>query len=812
MQLARRGLLVAVSCALVVALLATALLFEGREPDARAGPPGAERAPRDVAPGEALPEKVDSGAARVAVEPSAEAPPGASGADSVSPRTTVRTRIVDERGAPVVGARLRALDPPASVTSGPDGVAELVFGPQELRSRAELTFEVACAGFASDRREAAVTSGKENWLEEWVLFPAGAVAGIVLDEDGRGVNGATVGRLADAVSWIDWQARARGEAAELVRGVHTTSEKDGSFVLESVRAGRPRLVAFAERRAAASDAFDLPPEGFVEGIEIRMGAVLPDDHIAGMVIGPDGEGLRARLTVRSKSESRMLRTDDQGRFEIDELEDRSYELLAVDPQGLLREARARGVPPGTADLVLRLSRGPEFELLVTSGEGSPIEGFAVSVVSAGDGSALASRPDDAHPGGKVLLSLPLQDFEVLVHASGWMPARLGPLTPASTPAQLVCRLEPARGLRGVVLAAGEPVAGARSALHRAVERATEHNGFPVYMEFHPACSETTDDEGAFVLPIPERDDYYLRVEAEGWAPAELGPLALAPASERTERIELGPGGALEVHVRSGTGASVAGQIVAINRGDCRARTRRSGPEGTLLFERLTPGPWQVCLVEQELRPGEEMTQEGTKEREEIPWNCQVIEGRVTAFVLWMEERGSGRCRLDGRLVLDGKPAQDWLARLEGTQAKAGEPVPLSSEGRFSLATDGPGPYRLFLTPNALEPEDALVILAPVELREGTTEWFLGLETGSLEGTIGSASEDELTFCERELGSTRIFAPLVPDEEGRFRRPRVPAGKGRIVRYDPQRPLEEQEPRVLLEVEIAVGKTTAVQIP
>lgn len=367
-----------------------------------------------------------------------------------------------------------------------------------------------------------------------------------------------------------------------------------------------------------------------------------------------------------------------------------------------------------------------------------------------------------------------------------------------------------RGLGGLVLAAGEPLAGASVALHEAVERGTEHDGFAVRFQPRPRASGVTDERGSFALPVAEPGEYFLLVDAAGWAPAERGPLRLDPGSGRKERVELGCGGSLEIHVRSSAGSEVAGQVVALSRGDGRARRERTGPDGVLLLEGLTPGPWQVLLAADELRCGVDATVTGVPAPGEIPWDCRVSEGRRTRLELWMEGT-PGSCRLEGRLVIDGAPAPDWFARLDGP-GRTGELVPFESPGRFVLGADRPGEYGLFLTSGASAAPDVLVILERLDLAAGANEWSLELETAAVEGRLDPDLEVELAFHELRRGRTIVLAPLVCDSEGAFRCPRVPAGRGRLVSYDPGRPLDEQEPELLLEVGLERGETLVVRIP
>ena len=757
---------------------------------------------------------------RVALEP-AKPPAPASAQPESSERATIRARFVDQRGAPIAGVTLRVAgvegDRDPSAISGSGGSIALELDPEVagLSATAELALEAACPGYALERRSARVAPGGETALGDWVLADAGSVAGRVIGEDGRGLEGASVACLAESVHWTDWEARRLEALDRFARpGARAASATDGSFLLHDAPAGRNRLVAALEGHAAgASEPCDIPQGGLVEAIEIRMGPALAT-RIAGTVVGPDGAPVPfARTRLSSARVTHESRAGADGRFAFRGLAPGTYALLAFDPEQLLGEAHAEDVRPGTQDLVLRLAEAPALELLVLAVDGAPVERFAASVRAAEDETLLAAFSEDERPGGLCAFARPATSFVVDVVAPGWMPARLGPLAPEGAPERLECRLEPARGLAGQVVALGQPLPGARLALHRALVRWCEHNGCPVRFEPAAHARATSDARGEFVLSVSEPGSYTLIAEAPGFALAEIGPLALDPRSTQRVRVELGKGGSLLVRVRSDRGADAGSAIVLLSRGDARARTQRAGPDGTLFLEQLTPGPWQVALAKEELVPGMELVRESDEEPAEISWNCAIVAGETTELELLLEGTAGGACRLRGTLVLDGEPAQGWLAMFQDA-ALASAPQPFQAPGTFELASPRSGEQVLFLTTDAVDPAGMLVILDRVTLAEGPNEWSLELETGALAGTLAPApgAQERLLFHQWERDELRCLALLQPDATGRFQKPRVPAGKGRIVRYDPNTPLERQPPEVLLELEVEPGRTTEIELP
>lgn len=731
--------------------------------------------------------------------------------------TGAQARFVDEGGAPLAGVELRLASAPAFVAvSGSEGFARLELAAELFVGAARtIVFEAHCRGFARDRRTATARPSQQLLLGDWVLVPAGSVAGIVVDENGSGLAEVQVACLRNDLDEASWSQERRSDLGGLWRpAARAETTADGSFVLEDAPAGRIRLVAVNdERPAGRSDFVDVPAGGSARGVEIRMEAADGGTTIAGIVLDPAGTAVaRAVLRVTASGASYSITADEEGRFRLHLNDRKACDVTAQDPERRYREATHRGVLPGTTELVLQLAPAPAIELTVRSSGGAPIERFAAAAIAERDAEVLVFLPEEERPEGLVTLAAPAQGFRIEVRANGWKPARLGPFSADAPPPRLECRLDPAGGVHGVVEAEGEPVVGAMVGLYEATKTNDTYNGFPLRMQASAAIETESEERGVFSLSVEEAGTYYLRAEADGYALAELGPLELSPASQREERIQLGPGGTLEVRVRSPEGASVAGSLVAISRGDGRARTERADERGLVVFPRLTPGGWQVALSETEVDPDYGATYIGTQPAGPSPTNCRVFDGETTHVDLWLESEDEGDCQLSGRLVIDGKPAEGWLASLDRETSEAVGPQAFVEPGAFRLAVDEPGTYRLNLRPDTTDPSAMLVILDPVELYQGTSFWSLELKTGELEGTLGAADgEDGLVFYRWERGALQCLAPLVPSEGGRFRCARVPAGHGALVRCDPILPIEQQRPVVLRELMIEAGKTTSVEL-
>ncbi|HVS12095.1 MAG TPA: carboxypeptidase-like regulatory domain-containing protein, partial [Planctomycetota bacterium] len=405
-----------------------------------------------------------------------------------------------------------------------------------------------------------------------------------------------------------------------------------------------------------------------------------------------------------------------------------------------------------------------------------------------------------------------------VAAEGHEERELGPFDPSALPELVECVLAELPGVRGRVLAGGAPRAGACVSLTRAEECYAVQDGFPVRSTSDALAQAESDAEGRFMATLRERGSYYLRVEAAGFAALEVGPLDIDPARGRDlGALELSVGGAIEGRVLAGPDGRVAGAVVAISRGDGHARTQRVGPDGSFRFQHLIPGPWWVELRDKELIPGRSSYESrALRKRARIPSNCSVTEGGTTPFDLVLD--GRQPCRLKGTLHVDGAPAAGWTASLHDAEASAegllvgdeSELARTGPDGVFRLSRVEPGRYRLVLAGGA----DAN-FCTELELDEGTTTWFAAIELATLdvEGLPMGREQLPSALLLWERGQLFAVAPLFAAEDGAARGLSVPAGKARIVRFEPQDALSD--PRSLptwLALELPAGETMLVRVP
>ncbi len=754
--------------------------------------------------------------------PEAEPEPRAGAPLPPEARTLVDGRCVDEelRGIPAAAFLEHAREGARSTSSGPDGAFSLECSP--AKPSEGRVFRVEAPGRATRFVEAALARGEITHLGDVVLGPGGSVRGQVVDPLGQPFAGAEV-LVTPPDLWGDLEAARRRGPSKNVLGPTGRSGAGGRFRVDGVTPGKVRAWASAEgMRHAISAPLEVLPHGETEEVRLVLEPIESADRIAGIVLAPDGTpvpgaGLGGLERSPSMARSIQLQTDADGRFEMTATSGHFYDLQALDPMNRWSEVSADGVRPGTADLVLRFREARWIEVAVHA-DGEPVAEYELSAVHEEPGRHnVLEQARGPHPEGRTRLRVPNLSFAVEVDAQGFALEQQGPFDPAAPPETLEFTLVPQPGIHGRVLAGDEPLAGALVELYEGAWPQERILCMGYLSRVRPGTVEETrtDDEGRFVLHPRESGSYHVRAEAEGLAPGDLGPLDIDPAlGARDLEIVLGPGGALEGRVLLPPGRDPTGVIVAVNRGDAHPRTLRSDAEGRFRFEGLTPGPWQLLAGKLEVLEGQGGTSySGTQRAIELPFNCEVLEGRTTRADLDLRDWRPSEIR--GELLVNGQPARDWIVTARpGDEFTTVGPPPstaVDARGSFTLSLDDPGPVGLSLRP-PVESGGEGAFDVTLEVVPGPNTWRADLAMGRLSGSLPApGSPDELLSYSSDEGVVpSCWFPIVLDAENRFVLPFVPAGPGRITLRAPQAGRWQRE--VLAEVDIPAGGERSVRVP
>ncbi len=386
----------------------------------------------------------------------------------LSPAAEYRGRVVDERGAPVAGAKVRLLGTPAGEQAIEGLETEWTTdrdGAFRFHAADDAVLEAVrgnARGWARLDGDAAITRKLTIRIGEAPARDA-TIAGHVVDEAGA--------PLADVLVRADPEDPDR-RRTEVRATAFAVTGADGAFVLEGLDRGSYHVSAAAEGRAPAG-------RGGVAGgareISLVLGAGLP---LAGVVATDDGVRVPAyTLLVHVRHGARrelvLARSivEPAGRFEV-RVAPGDYELIAA-AAGWAPSAPVTAAA-GTTDATLVVTAGAALRgrvVAAASGRGIPYARIVREALGGG-ASAQPSNPGTVTraDGSFELTGLPPGPFSISVAAAGYHPrieagltategAQLGPLAIAL--AALADGEQPALELVGIGAALGATEDGLR---------------------------------------------------------------------------------------------------------------------------------------------------------------------------------------------------------------------------------------------------------------------------------------------------------------------------------------------------------------
>jgi RNA polymerase sigma-70 factor (ECF subfamily) len=735
---------------------------------------------------------------------------------------TLEARFVDPAHRPLSDVTLalgssRSGDSFASTRSGADGRVSLAVDLDDDARSAR--YEASCSGRAT-------CFGYVTWektgitrLGDLVLEAGGSASGLVLGPDHEPIAEARVFTTQPELLHDLELARRCGPGTG-AGAPHARTQSDGTFRIDGVPVGVVRVWAVAEgTRYSVTPPIEVHAREVRADISLELESWASDERIAGIVRDPEGSPVReAEIQCRYEgpqmSGMRDVYTRSDGRFELRLEQKVPYDLHVRDPKDRWAEMEALQVAPGRLDLELRFRAPRMIPLAVRTPSGDPITRFAVRMKRADD-MRLADGVEEEHRDGVAAVRLPAQRFSLEVRAPGYALGRLGPLDPGEIAGSLACTLSPLPGIRGRVLAAGRPIAGAKLELVRMCDT---NNRLEVagFMRRLNAVLESTssDADGSFRLTGRESGRLAILCDADGFATSEVSPLDVQPARGVDElRIEMTIGGAIEGRVLVPDDVDPSGALVELSRGDGRAHEMRIGPDGAFRFEHLTPGKWDVRRTAAGIRRPSASLYSIDAKPSDIPWKCVVADGETTRYDF--DLRTSQYCVLAAHATIDGKPATGWMIAVwpdPHPQTAIAPPMKtIGEDGSARIEVEKPGRYVLVIgAPDEWRPvvqlDDRVVLV------DGDNAWQLDLQTGRLEGHIGpESSAKHFAYKWHGAGDLALRALVMPDAQGEFRFPRIPAGRGSIESFAYDAAHEVRWTHVL-DVDVPLGDVQRVELP
>jgi hypothetical protein len=585
-----------------------------------------------------------------------------------------------------------------------------------------VTLAARAPGFARAER----TGVRAGANVELFLFPGASLAGLVRDDDGRPVPGATVRAEADQ----GWGAPPPER-----------TDARGEFRMAGVREGEYTVVAREGGRAPGFAVAVVEPEG-----EATVSVVLSEGGYAtGRIVDAERRPLAGRVRLdgfagRSLPEfasdvlTAQARAD--GTFALGPLPLGSLSLDVSAPRHVSRqvtvEIGARGRAPDLGDLVL--DRGLSIAGRVRERGGRPLAGVSLRAERHGAGESSEAEAASEDDGAFLLAGLGSGRHDVTASAAGYVAAR-SIADAGGEPVELV--LEPGGQIEGrVVDGDGDPV---DNAFVSAEEQSRSQGSASAVFE------KAEDGSGRFTLRDVAAGTYALYARAEGRGQGSLAGVRVAAGrSTNVGTITLERGGVVRGVVVDAEGAGIPGALVSAERDANRRRgpsQTQSGSNGAFELAAVPLGPVRVRAWHPAYAPSRDVAT--TVEAEGEPAPLRLVLGRGG--------------RVEGRALLrDGRPFAAGRVSCYSTSPEnrgiGSEMVPIGPDGGFVVEHAMPGRAMLQLmafasaSPMMSGPSENIlssVVSRELEVREGeTTQVDLTLRDVVVEGRVTRGAEPE----------------------------------------------------------------------
>lgn len=693
------------------------------------------------------------------------------GTVSLLPGATVEGRVAEPRGRPLAGAEIRVVEDgerpegapprlpegrPADAVTDADGRFRL----DDLATEQLLTLEVRLAGYVPAALRGVRTGGEPVRV---TLEPAGALAGVVVDEEERPVGGARL-RLTARGGESDEAPEAPAERR------YATAGRDGRFEIRGLAGGRWDLTATAEGYRDAVE----------EGVEVATGEVPAElrlvlergVEVSGRVTGADGEPVAAARIVVSGAggarpasavpSRRRAATDGDGHYRLGGLDPGPTRFTVEHPE-YRRLVREHEVAPGHAGVDFQLRRGGEIVGRVVDSEGRGVAGARVTARPPSEGYSTLDTGRSvatAADGRFRIAGLSEGSYTVGAEKAGYAAAQTErPIALGDGPAAPVeLRLTRGVSVAGRVLGLGFDELSRVRIVGLQPQRPTP-----------PAAAEA-DYEGRYRLPGLRPGDWTVIARVDDGGKTVHESVHLEPGAGEV-RLDLDFGGGLTLSGRVVRGAApVSGaEIQASAETTLSGAWTETDQGGRFLLEGLDPGLYTLEVSAPSGGPAHRRRIELSGDRDLV---VELDEATVRGLVV---------------ADADGRPIEGAVVSLD---ARDGGALPRSgprpsartdAAGAFTLAGLAPRRYRLQAkSPGygaaTAEVEAVAGAGEPVELRLRPTD---GLDLRVVHP--GGAPAGEIRVAALDVAGRPVLAGAYPTRGGGWvRLAELPAGSWSLL--------------------------------
>ena len=319
-------------------------------------------------------------------------------------------RVVDPEGKPLPGINVTAVlsggrlndENPGGMTGTAITDTEGKFNIQNLQEK--KTYSVQSVNVGND-------TGNMDMDMEQVITPAddvvltlsslgkGNIEGVVLDPSIQ-----IAGQAGVPVKRFKLRAQALSSmmtGLDLFQQGKMFSNSDGSFKLTDIGTGVYKLIAGT----------DDGKRGVVESVEVKDGETTSGvvilleggQTVRGIVTSPDGpaarasifriQGIRSQITNMMQQAEPEAVTDENGRFEIENIQDRTISLRAEHSNYAPKSVYDIDISAADALIPIQLTNGGRIEGHAYDASGNPVTGFELHANSQTDNSSSRSGTD-----------------------------------------------------------------------------------------------------------------------------------------------------------------------------------------------------------------------------------------------------------------------------------------------------------------------------------------------------------------------------------------------------------------------------------